>query len=436
MQIKRILNYIAVFIIFASGLSFFTLGGGIAVRGLFVLVLLVFFLWLPFLKDIYLHKTFALVFFIIVISSIYNISAGNDTTLFFLKQAAGILCSSVFFYLLFKINKCDVKSLFEIYLNIAFIVAVIGLVQELSFLAAFKPGYDFSYILPGARSFGDAQNGFLRVSSILIEPSQFCSTMMPAFFVSVVSLFSRQVLFTGLNRWKSALIITAFLLTFSTIGYVGIFFTIALLAINYRKMRYVILSGVAAFVLFFFFYSTIPLFTVRVVDSAHVLTGRRDLERSNQSVYALGSNVLVTWEVFRRSPFFGAGLGSHPVSHDRHISKVVDLSRVYYEKVNAQDAGSFLLRLLSETGLFGLLAFLIFIMKCYVPKGKDNIGYFWMISNAVLVLFLIKLIRNGHYFNGGFFFFFWLYYFTRKAVSQQEEKCSSWCLPKHRGDSE
>ena len=80
--------------------------------------------------------------------------------------------------------------------------------------------------------------------------------------------------------------------------------------------------------------------------------------------------------------------------------------------LNVDDANSLFLRLLSETGLFGIIVFFYFLFKSHLLKKRDKSKYLWIISNAILALFLIKLIRSGHYFVNGFFFFFWLYYFS------------------------
>lgn len=55
------------------------------------------------------------------------------------------------------------------------------------------------------------------------------------------------------------------------------------------------------------------------------------------------------------------------------------------------------------------------VFKFHVLKKNDRNGYLWLMSNAILTMFLIRLLRCGHYFKGGFFFFFWLYYFAGRS---------------------
>jgi len=87
--------------------------------------------------------------------------------------------------------------------------------------------------------------------------------------------------------------------------------------------------------------------------------------------------------------------------------------------LNREGGSSLFLRILSEMGLFGILVFFYFLFRFYLPKRKDRMDYLWVISSAVLVMFLIRLIRAEHYFSGGLFFFFWLYYFTWKVIKNK-----------------
>ena len=162
-------------------------------------------------------------------------------------------------------------------------------------------------------------------------------------------------------------------------------------------------------------------FQTRMSDSIEVVAGKKDLEDANLSTFALLSNALVTHKVLLDSPFFGEGLGSRPISHDKHIENVVDVERVpRFINLNREGGNSLFLRILSEIGLFGIIVLFYFLLKFYLPKRKDKTNYLWVISSAILVMFLIILIRAEHYFAGGLFFFFWLYYFTWKVNKKQK----------------
>jgi hypothetical protein len=78
------------------------------------------------------------------------------------------------------------------------------------------------------------------------------------------------------------------------------------------------------------------------------------------------------------------------------------------------------LRLMSETGLFGLTIFLVIIIKCYVKRDRSHDTYHWLVSNGLLIMILLNLFRQGNYYLYGFPFFVILYYYN--AVSYRNYK--------------
>lgn len=425
LNIKTLINYLAIFIIFSGAITYRDFSFA-ELRFFYVIMAIVFLSWLPFLRRVYFNKTFLLLFSLTILFSFYNIFIGSDSIGLLTKQAIGIFATSLFFYLLIKINNCDLKGLFKIYLNIAFLVGLLGVVQEVSFLLRFKPGYYYGYhyfLLPYWRVYATDKANFLRVNSILTEPAQFCSTMVPAFFVALVSFTKNN--FRFLSRWKSFIIIISFVLSMSSLGYVGIIFCIILLFCNYNKIKYILFSGLISLILILFFYSNVPPFKSRVDDSLAILTNKILPEQTNLSTFTLFSNALVAFESFKNNPLFGSGLGSHEISNRKYITKFLT-GKSTYIFANVKDAASLFSRLLSETGLFGLLVFFIFIFKFYIRRKDDTSNYLWIINNAILSLFFVRLIRNGHYFNEGFFFFIWMYYFSK--IKLRDFKNNQSCL--------
>ncbi len=414
---RRVINYIAVFIVFSDALAFRDILPFMEVRGSYFLMALVLVLFIPLLRGVYFNKTFLFLFGAVIVFSLYNIYVAKDTFSLLAKQVIGIFSSSLIFYLLMKVNSYDVKRLFKVYLNLAFLVGLIGLFQELSYLLGFRAGYDFSYIFPSWR-LHLSQAGFLKINSIMSEPSAFCYVMIPAFFAAITS-FSKSN-FKFLNKGRSLVIILSVVLSFSLVGYMGMFFSFMLLFFNYAKTRYLVVGTVLISILLFSAYDNIADLKIRVDDSINALTGKTELEETNLSTFTLFSNALVAWESFKDNPVFGSGLGSHSISHDRYMGKVVDVDAVManykYTFLNKGDASSLFLRLLSETGLLGLFFIFCFVFRFWILKKNDKSGFLWVVSNAILAVFLIRAIRGGHYFVGGTFFFMWLYYFAGKSV--------------------
>ena len=87
---------------------------------------------------------------------------------------------------------------------------------------------------------------------------------------------------------------------------------------------------------------------------------------------------------------------------------------------NKADANSLFLRLMSETGLMGMIFILLIVFRCFV--GNDGIDdKYWVISGSLLIIILLYLLRQGNYFLNGFPFFVWLYYHTKKAYLEKKQ---------------
>jgi hypothetical protein len=414
---RQVINYIAVFIVFSDALTFRDILPFMELRSSYFLLALVLVLCIPLLKGVYFNRTFLFLFGAIIVFSLCNIYVEKDSFFLLAKQVIGIFSSSLIFYLLMKANEYDVKRLFKVYLNLAFLVGLIGLFQELSFLLGFRAGYDFSYIFTSWRLYL-SQAGFLKISSILPEPASFCYVMIPAFFAALTS-FSKSN-FKFLNKWRALVIILSVVLSFSLVGYIGMVLSFMLLLFNYTKIRYLVVGTVLISILMFFAYVNVADLKIRIDDSINAFTGKTKLEETNLSTFTLFSNALVAWESFKDNPVFGSGLGSHSISHDRYMEKVVDVDAVManykYTFLNKGDTSSLFLRLVSETGLLGLFFIFCFVFRFWILKKNDKSGFLWVVSNAILAVFLIRAIRGGHYFVGGIFFFMWLYYFAGKSV--------------------
>jgi hypothetical protein len=417
------INHIAVFAIFSGALSFGNFYF-MELRASYLIMFITFILIVPFLGEIYFNRTFLLIFCALSLFSIFNIFIGRDSVALFSKQVVGILLNAFFFYLLIRVNDCDTKRLFRVYLNIAFVVALIGVIQEVSYFLRFEPGYDFHGWLPKWGIVDSIRGNFLRVNSILPEPSFFCIVMMPAFFASMASLSHNGVKLV--SGWKSVIVVISVFLAFSSTGYAGFLCAAILLLVNHYRKRYVAAYALLICLLFYMVYNNIYEVRVRIDDSVNVLRGRITLADANPSTNSLFANALVAYNSFKANPAFGSGLGSHKVSYEKYIGDIRGDNSEYVDMINREDAASLFLRLASETGLLGILLFFIFIFKFYISRKRDPTGYLWIISNAVLAMFLLKLLRMGHYFVDGLFFFLWVYYFAKMELKKgAEEPCQA-----------
>jgi O-antigen ligase len=258
--------------------------------------------------------------------------------------------------------------------------------------------------------------GLLKVTSILQEPAHFGAVMAPAMFVALLNIIKNKKYF--ISKIMSLAIIFSTLLSFSAVSYIGIIIAVVLIMLNYRTVKFIAAGILILFALTIFSYRNFSTLKLRADDTFLVMTNRIPLEFANLSTFAFVSNFLVTKKNFTDSPLFGSGLGSYPISYEKYIKQVINIDkRTIF--LNNTDADSLLLRLISETGLLGVVLFFYFIIRFYVSKRKDD--YYWMISNSILCLFIINLLRMGNYFYNGFIIFIWMYYFTGKNISNHGE---------------
>lgn len=419
-SVKNLINYLAVIAIFADPFHLINYIGWFEFRGSYFILPIILILCFMTLKKIYFNRTFLIICCLLAALAFYSVLVGGSTFTSMSKAIIGIFLTSLTYYLVFKVNNYDVKKIFTIYLNITFFACLYGLLQEVGGILNIN-------ILPG-RIIPLDDFPLYRISSFFPEPAHFCDAIMPAVFVSLVSVIQGNIL---LNKWKSWVIIAAFTLTFSALGFISILLCFILVVINYGKTRYVLAGALLVSISFFLIYSSTSQIKTRVDDTLNVISGASDIYAVNLSTYALLSNYLVAYRSFLANPIFGGGLGSHEMSYLRHIDKLIDIDKETAEMhgrivLNFNDAGSLFNRLLSETGLFGLFAFIFFIYKGHILRMNDKTNYLWIINNAILVLFFSRLLRSGHYFIYGFFFFFWAYYFS-KIQSREISRSLSLC---------
>ncbi len=142
---KNLVNYLVIFIIFSDALILNTTYL-FEVRLSYLIMFLFLSLFLPYAKKIYFSKAFLAFFILIVCCSLVNIYLGNDSALLLTKQVPAIFINALVFYLLIKFNKEDIKRLFQIYLNIAFVVGLIGIIQEIGYLLHIRLLFDYRFI--------------------------------------------------------------------------------------------------------------------------------------------------------------------------------------------------------------------------------------------------------------------------------------------------
>jgi hypothetical protein len=354
------------------------------------------------------NRELILIFFVLLITGIYHVVLGNNTTGQLTKIFLGLFFSYLFYFYVILEFKFNVEQLFKWYLKGAYIASLIGLFQFVSFLLDFRPGYYYGAflnkwnVIPGG-NFG------IRINSIFGEPTYLGAVMSAAFFVSVKELIARKHHY--LTRFQCIAIIAVYFLSFSGLGQIGIFLTFIFLLVNYGLVRYMFVFIPLLIWFFGIMYENVADFRDRYDSLIELFTtGNFVLGKTHGSSFILYNNFRVAIENFSSNFIFGTGLGSHPTAFEKY--SVAKSIMVYGLNLNSADANSMFLRLLSETGLFGVSIMLFIIIKCYIPRNENVESYHWIVSNSILILILLNMFRQGHYFLNGFPFFVLLYIYN------------------------
>ncbi len=378
---------------------------------------LIYLLLLPVFVSRYgFNRNLIFVFSVLLITGVFNVVIGNNTAALLFKVFLGLFLSYFFYYYVILEFDYKIEKLFKWYLKGAYIVAILGIFQFVSYQIGFSAGYTFGGIF---NKWGLAPGGIfgIRVNSVFSEPTYLASTLSAAFFISLNNLIRKDNF--GLSKFQSAIIIAVYFLSFSGLGQAGIFLSLILLAVNFGLIRYVVVVVPASILLFNVLYNNVNEFRERYDSTMGLFSGEQKFElgKTHGSSFILYNNYVVTMKSFKTNFLFGTGIGSHPIAFEKHsIAKNI---KVYGFSSNSADANSMLLRLISETGLFGLGVFLFIIIKCYVSRVALEDSYHWLISNAILVMILLNLFRQGHYFLNGFPFFVLLYIYNYLSYSKQ-----------------
>jgi O-Antigen ligase len=382
--------------LFSSAL--FIILGGVNIQFFYVfmifnLVLMLYLgkLWVPL-------GLLALVAFVLASGAI-GIARTSDTLPLFGKQLAGISISAFYFCCFVQLMDWDISECFRKYAHTAYYVAVVGIIL-----------FPFQFIY----------FGIPRLQSVLTEPSMFATTCLPALYY-----FADQWQRHRRDRRKFLVLGLAFALAGSSVGFLGIMFAVCIFGRRYKSSAVLIPAAVA--LMGIGVYALSPDFRMRLDDTKK--SGQTfDVSGANLSTFALVSNAYVTLQSVKDHPLFGTGAGSHQLSYEKFISTLPGVEQwenTEFLEINAADANSLFLRVLSEFGLVGIALVLWFIWHYRAREGQGAES----VSEAIWVYFFVKLLRGGVYFSPEQFFFIVLYAVNRG--SSRDPKLSTAMILEH-----
>ena len=326
--LKKIVSYLIIASIFITGEGLIDVGFlvywyyplylAVAIYGIFV--------WRK------INVKFLTVFVLIVLYSLLSYKLGFSLVL---KQIVNIGFSGIVFYYFIWHENFDLEEIFRKYIVFSKIVLVIGFIQV--FLFYFGLGTWFIAIFP----YLNIDNTTFRLQSVTQEPSSIAFTFAPVVFLSLYNLFYRKRYL--INTTWSLLFLIGYLLTLSSVAYIGILCMLSLLYFknfSIRKLQLALFAFAGIAMIGYASYRYIPFIKIRVDDTIYGLsndfTEGKTYSEVNISTYALLSNFYVTRRSFEENPLTGNGLGTHELAYDRFLPPHM---RAYFS-LNRQDANS------------------------------------------------------------------------------------------------
>ncbi len=355
-----------------------------------------------------LPKFYLKIFTIPFIIGLIHTGIDNNDIFTFFKIFGGLSVTLLFFYNIFIIYEFNNFKVFEIYCLACWVLCIIAFIQIISFFLGFKPGYNFSWIL---NKWGFVSGGIIgfRVNSILPEPTYLATSLSPAVYISINNLFSKKNMI--FSNFQSILIIMTSILTTSTIGYLGIIISI-ILSLDYIRLRYILIALLIAIGGYKVAYENVSDFSNRV-NSAKGLWIEKDfnIKNTNNSSFVLYNNLHIAKENLKKHPFFGTGFGSHESAFKKYT--LTNSLIKYNFEFNIKDGNSLFVRLCTETGLVGIGFIFIMIFNGFIFKidsNKTELLEYKIMSQALFVIIILVLIRQGNYMLNGLPMIFLLYY--------------------------
>ena len=257
----------------------------------------------------------------------------------------------------------------------------------------------------------------MRATSFCLEPPMFAFALIPATFVSLYSFFTGN--FKYLSKIKSLIIITATLLTYSTIGYFSLFLSIIFLLLwNYKKIK--IKNFILFLFLSFFIFSLggieivskitdiialqqndISKYTLdklsrdkKKTRKVHIEKGETDV---NMSSYLLMAHFKRSIDDFYENPIIGKGLGAYTYTKNSvKLKKYVFAEFPSWVHFRLDGSTSLIFKIIVEFGLIGVIMLLVILYRYCIFDFKymNKFNNFIVINNATLIYILFVLIQR------------------------------------------
>lgn len=355
-------------------------------------------------------KNVLIVSFIILLHQIICILQNQTTMEAFVKQFVLIFICYICYMITFSGFK--VRTIFKGYYIFAIFIACVVFFQEIVVVLGIPVIDKLPVVFEFSMYYYKVAAGLIRANAFFREPSFLVYVLTPAVYVSLLILankFSERD--RTYNKIVALMIVLSYLLSFSSIGLIGLMLMIVWIVLKSNWNWKTVLAVIGAVGFFIIAYVGIPDVKMRVDDTIEAITvqdlnelGSNDV---NLSSITLVSHAHLAAKIFAETSGWGAGLGSYAENYDRYMQDISEYS--YMLGYNREDANSMLLRMLAEVGIIGIVLLIMFLVHYYPSKVSKENMFYQHVSDGLLILFALRLFRQGNYVHGGFFFFVCLY---------------------------
>ena len=253
--------------------------------------------------------------------------------------------------------------------------------------------------------------GFYRITSFCPEPAMFANLLLCA--IPVVAMCSvNKVKILGSLKWNVvifAILLIAFLLTFSRGGYIVLFVVLSTMSVfltSFKLRAFLRMAGLVVLVVL------IGLFVSRWfgIDAVAVMSDRvfSTLDFKDLSILERSTSIVAAFNIFLSHPLFGVGLGNFGFYFYEYMP-----DWGYMQLTDSPASNNLLFRIASESGLVGIVAFLYFIWAVTkeglsaIRYEKENVMWRSLSVGLLLSFFavLLHLIMGIATFNFSHFWF-------------------------------
>lgn len=298
----------------------------------------------------------------------------------------GVPSAVVYFGFAGLLSVVKPSTLLRAYRKVSFWVAGFGLAQ-------------FALSLVGMMILMKAKG---RLDSICYEPSHYAIAIAPALYLSVRDTINIGLFKNVKGNLENLVIIASSLATLSLTALAILAFCIVLVTANSRTLL-LFLGFVATCGYLAFNSHLLPdIIRERVDALSEVAEGDTNaFNVQNLTVFSAATNLEVATSSVAKGRVLGNGFGGHVSAYSEHIAEQ-GYQLDYREGTNAVSGHSLVIRIFSEFGIAGILAYLFWILKSLRSRG-DSQNPWWTMSG---VYFFGRIFKLGGYFEVGMPLFF------------------------------